>query len=56
MDEKEAKNMSATITRSSPVTVLAGVGKARAAAYERLGILTLGDLLEHFPRAYNVCS
>ena len=50
--EKEAKKMSANVTRSSPVTVLAGVGKARAAAYERLGILTLGDLLTHFPRAY----
>ncbi len=48
-----------SITRLSPVTVLPGVGKARAAAYERLGILTLGDLLLHYPRAYedrgNVC-
>ena len=36
----------------SPVTVLPGVGKTRAAAYARLGILTLGDLVSHFPRAY----
>ncbi len=44
--------MSEMITRASPVTVLAGVGKVRAACYERLGIRTLGDLLAHFPRAY----
>ena len=42
----------AIIHRDSPVTVLSGVGKARAAAYERLGIRTLGDLLLHYPRAY----
>ena len=41
-----------TITRESPVTVLPGVGKTRAAAYERLGVRTLGELLEHYPRAY----
>lgn len=40
------------ITRSSPVTVLSGVGPARAAAYEKLGIRTLGDLIIHYPRAY----
>ncbi len=40
------------ITRQSPITVLPGVGKVRAAAYERLGVLTLGDLLQHYPRAY----
>ncbi len=34
------------------MTVLPGVGKARAACYERLGIRTLGDLLQHYPRAY----
>ena len=42
----------AIIHRDSPVTVLSGVGKARAAAYERLGIRTLGDPLLHYPRAY----
>ena len=36
----------------SPVTVLSGVGKTRAAAYARLGIFTLGDLVRHYPRAY----
>ena len=40
------------ITRESPVTALPGVGKARAASYEKMGIRTLGELLEHYPRAY----
>lgn len=40
------------ITRESPVTVLSGVGKVRAAHYEKLGIRTLGDLVSHYPRAY----
>lgn len=40
------------ITRESPVTVLPGVGKVRAACYEKLGIRTLGELLLHYPRAY----
>ncbi len=44
--------MAGSITRESFVTVLPGVGKVRAACYARLGILTLGDLLAHFPRAY----
>ena len=35
------------ITRQSPVTMLPGVGKVRAAAYERLGVRTLGDLIQH---------
>lgn len=40
------------ITRESPITVLSGVGKVRAAHYEKLGIRTLGDLVSHYPRAY----
>ena len=43
----EKKNLS-----QASVSSLAGVGKTRAAAYERLGIRTLGDLLSHYPRAY----
>lgn len=35
-----------------PVSVLYGVGKSRAAAYARLGIFTVSDLLHHYPRAY----
>lgn len=40
------------VTRESSVAVLPGVGKVRLACYEKLGIRTLGDLLEHYPRAY----
>ena len=40
------------IDRNSPVTVLSGVGPARAAAYEKMGVRTLGDLVTHYPRAY----
>lgn len=40
------------ITRQSPVTVLSGVGKVRAASYAKLGVFTLGDLIAHYPRAY----
>jgi len=40
------------ITASSPVTVLDGVGRTRAAYYAKLGIYTLGDLVSHYPRAY----
>ena len=36
----------------SPVTDLRGVGPARAAALQRLGIYTLYDLLAYFPRDY----
>ncbi len=31
---------------------LKGVGERRAALYQKLGIFTLGDLLRHYPRAY----
>lgn len=47
-----AERKGSVICQDSPVAVLAGVGKVRAAAYERLGILTLGDLIRHYPRAY----
>ena len=36
----------------SPVTSLSGVGPARAAAYEKLGVKTVRDLIYHIPRAY----
>ena len=34
------------------VRQLSGVGDKRAAAYEKLGITTVGDLLRYYPRAY----
>ena len=37
---------------SDPITVLKGVGPARAAQFAQLGIFTLEDLICHFPRAY----
>ncbi len=40
------------IDLSSPVTVLSGVGPAKAAAYAKAGIENLEDLLLHIPRAY----
>ena len=36
----------------SPVTALKGVGAARAAALQKLGIVTVGDLVACFPRDY----
>lgn len=35
-----------------PIRKLYGVGSAREAAYARLGIRTVGDLLLHYPRGY----
>ncbi len=35
-----------------PVTDLSGLGPVRAKALERLGLLTVGDLLTHYPRRY----
>jgi len=37
---------------SDPVTILKGVGAARAKQFENLNIRTLGDLICHFPRGY----
>lgn len=34
------------------ITALPGIGQARSRAYARLGIKTVGDLLYHYPRAY----
>lgn len=36
----------------APVTSLPGIGKVKGALFEKLGIRTVGDLLYHFPRAY----
>ena len=45
-------SQTSSITADSPVTVLSGVGKTRAASYAKLGVYTLGDLIRHYPRAY----
>ena len=37
---------------SAPVTSLTGVGPTKAKAYYAMGIKTLGDLVRHYPRAY----
>jgi len=39
-------------TLADPLRYLKGAGPARARLLERLGLLTLGDLLEHYPRGY----
>ena len=46
------KTSTGAVTLSSPVTVLSGVGPAKAAAYAKAGIETLEDLLLHIPRSY----
>jgi len=38
---------------SMPVQYLKGVGPARAKNFAQLGVYTVGDLLEHFPRDWN---
>lgn len=35
-----------------PLQYLKGVGEARAALFQRLGIFTVGDVIYHFPRDY----
>ena len=39
-------------TLSTNIQYLKGVGENRARLYARLGIATIGDLLEHYPRDY----
>ncbi|MBE6599537.1 MAG: ATP-dependent DNA helicase RecG [Ruminococcaceae bacterium] len=40
------------IMLNKPVTILKNVGDKRAAALAKMGITTVGDLVTHFPRAY----
>ena len=37
---------------SDPITILKGIGSARAAQFAALNIHTLQDLICHFPRGY----
>lgn len=41
-----------TITVNSPVSALRGVGPAKAASLASAGIVTVNDLIHHYPRAY----
>ena len=47
--EKQTNNKE-TMTASTPVQYLKGVGPARAQVFAKLGVQTVGDLLEYFPR------
>lgn len=42
----------ATLTLDSSVSMLPGIGKTREAAFARIGVFTVRDLLYHFPTAY----
>jgi len=46
----EVQNSKLEITLSMPVQYLKGVGPARAGVFAQLGVNTVGDLLEYFPR------
>ncbi len=41
-----------TTVSEMKITALPGIGEARGRAYARLGVNTVGDLLYHYPRAY----
>jgi len=41
-----------TLTLTSPVTALRGVGAQKAASLAKAGIYTIMDLVRHYPRAY----
>jgi ATP-dependent DNA helicase RecG len=45
-----------SIAPSMPVQYLKGVGPARAKVFAQLGVQTVSDLLEYFPRDYNFLS
>ncbi|MHC4501180.1 MAG: hypothetical protein ACYS21_18955, partial [Planctomycetota bacterium] len=44
------KESGKTLDLSMPVHYLKGVGPAKAKVFARLGVRTVGDLLEYFPR------
>src|SRR5258708_30695849 len=47
-----SRRASLALSPEAPVTVLAGVTPAYAKKLERLGILTVRDLLQHYPRRH----
>ena len=50
---KVNENSQASLNLSMPVQYLKGVGPARARTFAELGVETVGDLLEYFPRDWN---
>ncbi len=48
--KSEIRNSKFEITLSMPVRYLKGVGPARAGTFAQMGVETVGDLLEYFPR------
>ncbi len=46
----EQSHEQGTITTSTPVQYVKGVGPARAKTFAQLGVNTVGDLLEYYPR------
>lgn len=49
-EPSEIRNPQSEITGTTPVQFLKGVGPARAATFAELGVHTVGDLLEYYPR------
>ncbi len=47
----ENKNIN-PLTAGTPVSALSGVGVKRASLYNKIGIYTLGNLIEYYPRSY----
>lgn len=41
-----------TLSSSSPLSALNGVGEKRVALYRKLGLNTIQDLTEYYPRSY----
>ncbi|HUV64617.1 MAG TPA: hypothetical protein VMW24_12015, partial [Sedimentisphaerales bacterium] len=49
----ESQESKFEITLSTPVQFLKGVGPVRAEVFSRLGVETVRDLLEYYPRDWN---
>ena len=51
--KSEIRDSKLEITLSTPVQFIKGVGPARAKTFAQLGVETVGDLLEYFPRDWD---
>jgi ATP-dependent DNA helicase RecG len=56
MSESVSTKSGYEYSRSMPVQYLKGVGPARAKLFEQLGVETVRELLEYYPRDYNFIS